>query len=584
MSINITITSADNHQVLAVAMDNKWSVLAVDIVREANRIPYATITLNDGDVAKGEFPISNSDFFKPGRYIQIYFRPDDQALDKLVFAGLVITHTWEANTSQSTLTIGLKDSVYLMTQARKSRTLTNQSDNSIIDSLIGFYNDKIPHLHQNQISLNNINECKVQYNCTDWDFILEIIESKGLLISVENGEILFKEIKLSNVKVEPTHVIQFGLTEIYSVEMEANISGQFGSISSKGWDISTQDMKKTELNPDQNKLKVSPGNLESQKLAPDLLNQGHTLTSPAPLSESELESWSYATLARSRLGLIRGRISIKGTTDIKLLDTIEIKRVGKRFGDSEPAGQDNSKALVTGIRHRVTEQLGWVTDIQIGLSDEWLSSRPDVASPPAAGLIPPISGLQIGIVDKFDNSEIAKQYNDQYFVKVQIPAFQQPVNEGGQQPPYSVWARLASLDAGKQRGVYIRPEPGDEVVLGFFNEDPRQPVIIGSLYSNNHHPIPKVIDQPDANNYKKAWVTRSGLSICFDDQTKEIKLTTPKNNSISLSDNQNGITIQDQNNNIIIMNQNGITIKSEKDITLQATDNINLKGKKVITT
>ena len=124
MSINITITSADNHQVLAVAMDNKWSVLAVDIVREANRIPYATITLNDGDVAKGEFPISNSDFFKPGRYIKIYFRAKDPQQDVLVFAGLVITHAWEANVNQSTLTIGLKDCAFAMTQSRKSRVFT----------------------------------------------------------------------------------------------------------------------------------------------------------------------------------------------------------------------------------------------------------------------------------------------------------------------------------------------------------------------------------------------------------------------------------------------------------------------------
>ncbi|MFZ4700058.1 MAG: hypothetical protein ACOYMG_08385 [Candidatus Methylumidiphilus sp.] len=141
MSVIFKITSAKSYEKREEkeAMDAKWSVLAIDIVREANRIPSATLTLNDGDVAKADFLISDSDFFKPGRYIQIYFRPDEEAEDKLVFGGLVITHAWEANSNQSTLTIGLKDSVFLMTQTRKSRTLSNQSDNDTINNIIDSY-------------------------------------------------------------------------------------------------------------------------------------------------------------------------------------------------------------------------------------------------------------------------------------------------------------------------------------------------------------------------------------------------------------------------------------------------------------
>ncbi|MEI7869480.1 MAG: phage baseplate assembly protein V [Candidatus Methylumidiphilus sp.] len=360
--------------------------------------------------------------------------------------------------------------------------------------------------------------------------------------------------------------------------MEANVSGQYAAVSSRGWDISKQEMTATALTAEQNKLKVNPGNLSGQSLAPGLGNQNLTLSSPAPLSKAELESWSYATLARSRLGLIRGRISIKGTTDIKLMDTIKINRVGKRFGASDPANQDNSKALVTGVRHRVTEQLGWVTDIQFGLSDEWLSSRPDVASPSAAGLIPPISGLQIGIVDDYDADP-----DNQYRVKVKIPAFQQPVAEGQQQPPYSVWARLASLDAGDKRGVYVRPEPRDEVVLGFFNEDPRQPVIIGSLYSKDKHPIPAIIGEPNKDNSKKGWVTKSGLSISFDDDQKGILLTTQNKNTISLNDTTKEIKIQDQYENCITMNEKGISVKSNSNLTIEAKENITYKAKKINT-
>ncbi|MFZ4700057.1 MAG: phage baseplate assembly protein V [Candidatus Methylumidiphilus sp.] len=407
--------------------------------------------------------------------------------------------------------------------------------------------------------------------------MMEIAESNGLLVSVIEGEIYFYKIQLNFLRPR-THVIDFLTKEIHSLEMEANVSGQYAAVSSRGWDISKQEMTATALTAEQNKLKVNPGNLSGQSLAPGLGNQNLTLSSPAPLSKAELESWSYATLARSRLGLIRGRISIKGTTDIKLMDTIKINRVGKRFGASDPANQDNSKALVTGVRHRVTEQLGWVTDIQFGLSDEWLSSRPDVASPSAAGLIPPISGLQIGIVDDYDADP-----DNQYRVKVKIPAFQQPVAEGQPQPPYSVWARLASLDAGDKRGVYVRPEPRDEVVLGFFNEDPRQPVIIGSLYSKDKHPIPAIIGEPNKDNSKKGWVTKSGLSISFDDDQKEILLATQNKNTISLNDTTKEIKIQDQYENCITMNEKGISVKSNSNLTIEAKENITYKAKKINT-
>ena len=43
---------------------------------------------------------------------------------------------------------------------------------------------------------------------------------------------------------------------------------------------------------------------------------------------------------------------------------------------------------------------------------------------------------------------------------------------------------LATLDAGKERGTFFRPEIGDEVVVGFLNDDPRHPVILGMCHSS----------------------------------------------------------------------------------------------------
>lgn len=301
--------------------------------------------------------------------------------------------------------------------------------------------------------------------------------------------------------------------------------------------------------------KLNPGDLDAKKVAADLGANTYILTSSASVTPEELQAWADAKMAKSRLSLIRGRVSVAGFTDVATLDTIEIKGVGKHF---------NGKTLVTGIRHRVNEQ-GWVTDVQFGLCADWFSARTDVAALPAAGLLPAVSGLHIGIVADFEEDP-----EKQFRVKVTIPAL------GEKQD--ALWARLASPDAGKGRGFFFRPEKGDEVVLGFFNEDPRQPVIIGALFSSKNTPPDSF--KLEKENKTKGLVTKKGTVIGFDDEKETVFIETPKN-KILLDEKEKKILISDANKNTITMDKDGITIKSGKDFKIEASGNVEIKGSKV---
>jgi len=585
-----------NDTVIPPKMPASYIVLAIDIVRQVNRIPLATLTLIDGDVAKREFLISDSGFFDLGQVIEVYLRPKGENQDVLVFRGLVMSHAWEANTNQSILTIVLKDSAIKMTQSRKSRVSLNTTDQSVINNIINSYKLEVG---QPEFPVKPSNDI-VQYNCTDWDFILTRAEANGLLVNVVNGSISFNTIDLEarvspslkrrstnlEARVSPSlkrrsslplprsqdsTTINYVIDVVYSIEIEANANGQYDEVSSTGWDIPNQKMTVPQK-PSIANLIVSPGDIKSADLAAALQNKHHALTSPAPLKPAELQSWCDGTLARSRLALIRGRICVPGRTNINLLDTIVITGVGKHFG-----GANGGRAMVTGLRHRVTEELGWVTDLQFGLAEDWFANRPDIAPPPAAGLTPPVSGLQIGVVDTFEEDKYGP-----YRVKVKIPALAGQPQEG-QQPQVSVWARLASPDAGNKRGFYVRPEAGDEVVLGFFNEDPRQPVIIGSLYSSGINPIPaeNIVGTPNAENDKKGWVSKTGMSIVFDDKNEKISIVTLNNtNSIVLDGKNKTIVISDINENSISMSSEGISIDSKNKISIMSKENnVNINGK-----
>jgi uncharacterized protein involved in type VI secretion and phage assembly len=164
--------------------------------------------------------------------------------------------------------------------------------------------------------------------------------------------------------------------------------------------------------------------------------------------------------------------------------------------------------------------------------------------------------LQNGVVKQIDSDP-----NNEFRVLVTIPIMNNK----------TVWARLANLYATSGSGTYFYPEVGDEVILGFFNEDPRFPVILGSMYSSSKAPP----YTPDSKNETKAIVSKSLVKIVLDEEKKSLSLTTPANNSIVLSDDAKSITLSDQNGNKIEMTSSGITIQSASDITIKANQNIN---------
>src|SRR5439155_9734289 len=167
------------------------------------------------------------------------------------------------------------------------------------------------------------------------------------------------------------------------------------------------------------------------------------------------------------------------------------------------------------------------------------------------GLLPAISGLQIGIVTALENDPDGEDR-----IRVRLPLVS--ASEDG------AWARLATLDAGDQRGTFFRPEIDDEVVVGFLDSDPRFPVVLGQCHSSAK-PAPE--PAKDANDVK-GYVSRSKMKLTFDDDKKSVVLETPSGNKLTLSEDEKTVSLVDQNGNSVALEQGGITLKSAKDIIL----------------
>ena len=123
-------------------------------------------------------------------------------------------------------------------------------------------------------------------------------------------------------------------------------------------------------------------------------------------------------------------------------------------------------------------------------------------------------------------------------------------------------------------GLIWHPEIGDEVVVGFMNNDPNQPVVLGMLHSSkNAAPF----TQESAND-KKGYVSRSEIKIIIDDGEKSITIETLGGNIFKMNDTENKITLVDSNSNKITMEQAGVTIESASVLTLKAGSSLSISA------
>ena len=535
-------TSADSVVKLTVysggtAIDGSIQVVSVEVSKIINRIPRATIVVLDGDMPNQDFPISNTDDFKPGTEIKIDAGYDQD--EETIFEGIVIRHGIKITGNNYTrMVIECRDKAVAMTVGRKNANYIDKLDSDVISTLIGNYSGLTPDVEATTTTYKEL----VQYYCTDWDFMLSRAEVNGLLTIVDDGTITVKPPQTSGTA---SLKVTYG-EDLVELHADIDARTQLTTVKGTTWDLKTQKVIEE---------KVSPQTLNAQGdlAAKDLTNviglDSFRLQTAAPLEKTALKAWATGQQIKAGLSRVRGRMKFVGSAKAKAGEVIELDGVGNRFkGD----------VFVSAVHHDIS-QGNWMTEVEFGMSPDWLIEKPDVVVPSTSGLLPGVEGLQIGVVKKLDGDPSQEQK-----VQVSVPVLQAET-EG-------VWARLAKFYASDGIGSFFIPEIGDEVLLGYVNNDPSHPVILGSLYSSKRKPPYELT----ADNFTKAIVTKSELKVEFDDDKKVITIVTPASNTIVISDDGKSILLQDQNDNKVELSESGIVLDSPKDISVTAKGKITL--------
>lgn len=117
-----------------------------------------------------------------------------------------------------------------------------------------------------------------------------------------------------------------------------------------------------------------------------------------------------------------------------------------------------------------------------------------------------IFGVTVAIVT--DNQDPQGHYR----IKVRFPWLP---NGGSSGPEQSDWCRIATMGAGKDRGMFCLPEVDDEVLVAFEHGDIGRPYVIGSLWNSSStvHRANKKDDDRSGKNDVRSFKSRSGHQL-----------------------------------------------------------------------
>ncbi|CAL2082203.1 type VI secretion system tip protein VgrG [Tenacibaculum sp. 190524A05c] len=517
-----------------------YEVKNITVSKEVNKIPTAQIILIDGDPSARDFELSNEDLLIPGKEIEITagYHSDEET----IFKGIVIKHNLRIRANSAQLIIECKDEAVKMTIGRKSKYFYESSDSDIFEEIIGEYG-----LSSDVESTNHTHPELVQYNASDWDFLVSRAQANGKLCFVDDGTITIAKPDISQSEIE---TVTFG-GSLLDFDAEIDARHQVSKVAAYGWNHADQELIEVEGKDPSVSLN---GNLSSGDLTDVIGLESLELRHGGVVTDTELQDWADAKWLFQQLAKVRGRIKFQGIPSVKPNTVLKLEGVGDRF---------NGNIYVTGVQHVITNG-NWVANAQFGLSTEWFSETFDISSKPASGLLPAIQGLQVGIV-----SQLEEDPDGEDRILVQIPIINNE-EEG-------IWCRVSSPDAGENRGIYFRPEIGDEVIIGFINQDPNDAIVLGMLHSSAK---PSPITAAD-DNHEKGIITRSEMKVLFDDDKKIITIETPAGKVISLDEDEGAITIEDDNSNVIVINSDGISMESAGDIAIKASGDVNIEGTNV---
>ncbi len=132
----------------------------------------------------------------------------------------------------------------------------------------------------------------------------------------------------------------------------------------------------------------------------------------------------------------------------------------------------------------------------------------------------------------------------------------------------TLWARVATPFAGRDRGAFFIPDVGDEVLVTFINGDPRYPVVTGSLW-NGRDSAPETLGGSGDAVDRWSFVGKAGTRIAIvEEDQPTIHLETPGGAVAKITDQGGGKMTIEAGGSTIKIDSSGVTVETAAKVSL----------------
>lgn len=497
------------------------------VQQQVNDIPAAQIELSipiDNNVVRDKEIQQEISGFTLGTEVVI-------ALDNIrLFKGYLVQKKMQMKGKYWSVRLEARHALQKLTFLPRSRVFRQQDDHTLLKALLQPAGVSLTQKAYAQLSSKH--DQLVQFRVSDWQFIRSRLLSMNccLLPDATSDAVVISPL------AEPAQIPR-RLTRdsrdytLYEVNLSFDNRFTLDSLSLQGWDIAAQ-----KLTPAQKSAAGAfcPWKPESKAGQPSAWQQDYALAF-SMLPETTLKTLANSWLNHQQMTGVQGYIVLAGTRNFAPGESITLSGFG--------AGLDGT-VILSGVNQRFDSKDGWRSELVIGLPTSMLEPAP------------PVRSLHIGTVADFTADP---QHLDR--IAIHLPALNLTDS--------FVFARLSKPWASKASGFCFYPEPGDEVVVGFIDSDPRYPIILGAMHNpKNTAPFP-----PDEKNNRK------GLIVSQADQTQALMIDTEEK-TLTLMAGDNALTLSGEGD-IVLHTPNALQLQADGNLSINGKQQVEITSEKI---
>lgn len=134
----------------------------------------------------------------------------------------------------------------------------------------------------------------------------------------------------------------------------------------------------------------------------------------------------------------------------------------------------------------------------------------------------------------------------------------------------AIWARVAVPFAGADRGAFLIPDVGDEVLVIFEGGDARSPIVVGGLWNGADAPPESISGSVDRWTFTGKAGTR--IAIMEDQAGQEnVVIETPGGSKLTVTDAGGGKITMRAGGATVQMSPSGVTVRTGSNVTIEGS-------------